>query len=161
GACPDCQHALKGLVGSLPGTVADLSGQTAAEPTPALPGYETVARIDAGGMGDVWRVRDLQFRRSLAIKVMKSWAASAPRLGERFVAEAQICGQLAHPSIVPVHAMGQLPDGRPYYTMKLVEGRTLAALLAGGRQGGDPGRPGAAERRMEFVQVFHQVCQAL
>jgi serine/threonine-protein kinase len=104
-------------------------------------------------MGVVWRVRDLQFHRTLAVKVMKSRVCDNAEQVRRFIAEAQITGQLAHPFIVPVHAMGQLPDGRPYYSMKLVEGQTLAAHLEG--------RPTPAHRRMEFVHVFAQVCQAV
>jgi len=156
GACPGCQRVLQRLVGSLPDTVvphSEPSGLAADDEPPDLPGYAPVSRIDAGGMGVVWRIRDLQFGRSLAVKVMKSWACTAPGLVERFVGEAQVCGQLAHPFIVPIHAMGRLPDGRPYYTMKLVEGGTLAALLGGG--------PAPAERRMEVVQIFGQVCQAV
>jgi tetratricopeptide (TPR) repeat protein len=128
-------------------------GRALDDEPPALPGYAALGRIDAGGMGVVWRVRDLRFRRSLAVKVMKSWACHNPGLARRFVSEAQICGQLAHPFIVPVHAMGRLPDGRPYYAMKLVEGRTLAALLKE--------RPAPAERRTGLVQIFGQVCQAM
>jgi serine/threonine-protein kinase len=104
-------------------------------------------------MGVVWRVRDLQFQRTLAVKVMKARACDDPKSVRRFLAEAQITGQLAHPFIVPIHGMGRLPDGRPYYTMKLVEGKTLAELL---RE-----RPDAASRRTELVQVFAQVCQAV
>jgi tetratricopeptide (TPR) repeat protein len=156
GTCPGCQQVLQRLVGSLSDTVVSpLPGPPARadDAPPELPGYEPLGRIGAGGMGVVWRVRDLQFGRRLAVKVMKSWAYASPGLIERFVGEARVCGQLAHPYIVPVHAMGRLPDGRPYYAMKLVEGRTLAALLEGG--------PAPAERRMGLVQVFGQVCQAV
>ncbi len=47
----------------------------------------------------------------------------------RFVEEAQIGGQLQHPGIVPVYELGQFADGRPYFLMKLVKGRTLAEVL--------------------------------
>jgi serine/threonine protein kinase len=156
GACPGCQRVLGRLVGSLPEVLGPLSvsnGRAADEAPPSLPGYEPLGRIDAGGMGVVWRVRDFQFGRDLAVKVMASWALASPRLIDRFITEARICAQLTHPFIVPVHALSRLPDGRPYYTMKLVEGRTLAALLEGG--------PAPAGRWIEFVQVFGKVCQAV
>jgi serine/threonine protein kinase len=159
GVCPSCQRVLERLVGilpELPDTLARSTrpnGRAADDDPPVLPGYKLLGRIDAGGMGVVWRVRDLQFGRDLAVKVMTSWGCAASGLRERFVAEAQICGQLTHPFIVPVHGMGWLADGRPYYTMKLVEGRTLAALLGEG-----PAPPG---QRSEFVQIFGQVCQAV
>jgi tetratricopeptide (TPR) repeat protein len=151
-ACLRCQEVLGRLVGTLPDALTPHRPDADEEP-PELPGYALLGRIDAGGMGVVWRVRDLQFGRDLAVKVMASRGCASPRLIERFLAEAKICAQLTHPSIVPVHSMNRLPDGRPYYTMKLVEGRTLAALLEGG--------PAPAARRMEFVQIFAQVCQAL
>jgi hypothetical protein len=124
------------------------------EVPPDLPGYVTSTPwIDKGVMGVVWHVRDLQFRRPLAVKVMMAaWIADTHRI-RRFFDEARITAQLAHPSIVPVHAMGRLADGRPYYTMKLVEGNTLAELL---KVGSD-----AASPRMDLLPVFARVCQAL
>src|SRR5262249_23106137 len=89
----------------------------------------------------------------LAVKVIKSGLCDHPPAVRRFLAEARITGQLAHPSVVPVHAMGRLADGRLYYTMKLVEGETLAALLRR--------RPGPASRQTEMERVFAQVCQAV
>jgi tetratricopeptide (TPR) repeat protein len=92
GACPACQRVLERLVGSLPDTLvpsAGPPGQAADEEPPRLPGYAPLGRIDAGGMGVVWRARDLQFRRTLAVKVMKSWASADPelvRLAERCLA---------------------------------------------------------------------------
>jgi hypothetical protein len=124
------------------------------EVPPDLPGYETLTPwINKGGMGVVWRVRDLQFQCPLAVKVMMAaWIADTHRI-RRFFEEARITAQLAHPSIVPVHAMGRLADGRPYYTMKLVEGDTLEELL---RTGSD-----VTSQRMHLLQVFARVCQAL
>jgi eukaryotic-like serine/threonine-protein kinase len=154
--CPPCEQALRRLVGDLPvlfGPLPEEMEEFADEPLPGLNGYEPLNRIDAGGMGVVWRVRDLQFQRTLAVKVMRARACNDPNAVRRFLAEARITGQLAHPFIVPIHAMGRLPDNRPYYTMKLVEGKTLAELL---RNRTDP-----ASRRTELVQVFAQVCQAV
>jgi serine/threonine protein kinase len=156
GACPSCQQALDRLGEGLSGLLFPLLGKRGEpedEEPPSLNGYELLGRIDAGGMGVVWRVRDLQFQRTLAVKVMKARPCGDPNAVRRFLAEAQVTGQLAHPFIVPIHAMGRLADNRPYYTMKLVEGETLAALLRR--------RPDPASRRMELVQVFSQVCQAV
>jgi tetratricopeptide (TPR) repeat protein len=105
-----------------------------------------------GGMGMVWRAHDLQFKRLLAVKVMKAKLAGS-RWVSLFLREASITAQLAHPSIVPVHAMGRLADGRPYYTMKLVEGETLADKLRA--------KPDVKSRRTELLPVFARVCQAL
>jgi hypothetical protein len=123
------------------------------EAPPGLPGHETLSRIGAGGMGVVWCVRDLQFQRLLAVKVMNGMGSADPHRVGRFLTEACITAQLTHPSIVPVHAMGRLDDLRPYYTMKLVEGDTLANLL----------KPGSdvTSQRNYLLQVFARVCQAL
>jgi hypothetical protein len=125
-----------------------------------LPGYEILMTPigererwpKVGGMGVVWRVRDLQFQRPLAVKVMKAEGADSRRV-RYFVREARITAQLAHPSIVPVHAMGRLADGRPYYTMKLVEGETLAEILQAERD--------VASQRTELLQVFARVSEAM
>jgi tetratricopeptide (TPR) repeat protein len=127
---------------------------------PELPGYEILMTPTGerdkwpkiGGMGVVWRVRDLQFQRLLAVKVMKAESADSRRV-RYFFREARITAQLAHPSIVSVHAMGRLVDGRPYYTMKLVEGKTLAEILQA--------EPDVASQRTELLQVFARVCEAL
>jgi hypothetical protein len=120
---------------------------------PNLFGHETLSRIGEGGMGVVWCVRDLQLQRLLAVKVMKGAGSGDSCLVARFLAEACITAQLTHPSIVPVHAVGRLEDRRPYYTMKLVEGNTLADLLKAGSD--------VTSQRMSLLQVFARVCQAL
>jgi serine/threonine protein kinase len=156
GTCPFCQQALDRLGGGLSGLLFQSPGKPGdpedGEP-PHLSGYEPLGQIGAGGMGVVWRVRDVQFQRTLAIKVMKARACNDANAVRRFLAEARITGQLTHPFIVPIHAMGRLPDNRPYYTMKLVEGQTLAELLHD--------RPDPESRRKDCVPIFLQVCQAV
>jgi tRNA A-37 threonylcarbamoyl transferase component Bud32/tetratricopeptide (TPR) repeat protein len=105
-----------------------------------------------GGMGVIWRARDLQLGCDVAIKVMKAKFAGT-RWVRYFFAEARITAQLAHPSIVPVRAMGRLADGRPFFTMKLVEGQSLAEKLHA--------EPDVKSRRTEMLLVFASVCQAL
>jgi WD40 repeat protein len=156
GACPACQRLLDRLIGGLPaGLIATVgeSGAAAEEGPPALVGCETLGPVAEGGMGVIWRVRDLALGRDLAVKVLKLSYTGDARAIARFLAEPRITGRLAHPFIVPVHGMGRLPDGRPWYTMKLVQGRTLAELLKG--------RADLAAGRMELLRVFSQVCQAV
>jgi serine/threonine protein kinase len=120
---------------------------------PALPGYEVLGRLGRGGMGVVWRGRDRRLQRDVAIKVMKEELAGRPQLGPRFLEEAQVTSQLAHPAIPPVHELGELPDGRPYFVMKLVKGRTLAELLQA--------RSVPADELPRWLGIFEQVCQAV
>jgi serine/threonine-protein kinase len=104
-------------------------------------------------MGVVLRGHDGRLNRELAVKVLHPQLRDATAVVRRFTDEAQIAGQLQHPGIVPVHDLGVLPDGRPFFTMKLVKGRTLADLLAE--------RPDPAHDRPRFLKVFEQVCQTM
>ena len=86
--------------------------------------YRLVDKLGQGGMGGVYRVEDTQLERKVALKVISvpdpdgSWTA-------RLLQESRIIARLEHPGIVPVHDAGVLPDGRSYYTMKLVQGKRL------------------------------------
>jgi serine/threonine-protein kinase len=132
-----------------------LPGQGAAggEGYLTIPGYEVRGALGQGGMGVVVRGHDLHLGRDLAVKVLREKYRGEPRLVQRFLAEARIHGRLQHPGIVPLHELGELPDRRPYFTMKLVEGRTLAELLKE--------RADSAHDLPRFVGIFEQVCQAV
>jgi tetratricopeptide (TPR) repeat protein/tRNA A-37 threonylcarbamoyl transferase component Bud32 len=108
--------------------------------------------IGCGGMGRVLRGRDPDLGRDLAVKVLREDRRAEPGMERRFVEEAQIGGQL-HPGIVPVYELGRFPDRRPYFTMKLVKGRTLAELL---KERPDPGHD-----RTRLLTTFEQVCQTM
>lgn len=86
--------------------------------------YQLIDKLGEGGMGGVFRVEDQVLQRAVALKVI-SVCDSGGVLGARLLQEARIIAKLEHPGIVPVHDAGTLPDGRPYYTMKLVQGKRL------------------------------------
>jgi serine/threonine protein kinase len=87
--------------------------------------YTSIRPIGSGGMGRVFAARDEPLGRDVAIKISHA-PVSGTGLDARLRQEAQVLAQLEHPGIVPVHALGQLGDGRVYYVMKLVRGHTLA-----------------------------------
>ena len=91
--------------------------------------------------------------RDLAIKVLLESHKDKPDVVQRFVEEAQIGGQLQHPGIVPVYELGQFADERPYFSMKLVKGQTLAALLSE--------RVAPTVDRTRFLGIYQQICQTL
>jgi serine/threonine-protein kinase len=126
-------------------------------PSEEAPAFVGRFRIDGelgrGGMGVVYKGFDPALNRSVAVKVLKPDLSADPSLGRRFVEEAQLAGQLQHPGVVPVYELGRLPDGRLFFVMKLVRGRTLADLL---RE-----RPDPAHDLPRFLLVFEQVCQAV
>jgi serine/threonine-protein kinase len=115
--------------------------------------YELLEEIGRGGMGCVLRGHDPDLGRDLAVKVLLAGQQHDPEMVSRFTEEAQIGGQLQHPGIVPVYEMGRSADQRPYFTMKLVRGRTLAALLHE--------RVGPGQDLPHLLQVFEQVCQTM
>jgi serine/threonine-protein kinase len=104
-------------------------------------------------MGVVLRAHDPVFQRTLAVKLLRAQYRGKADLCQRFLEEAQVLGQLQHPGIPPVHDLGELPDGRPFFTMKLIKGRTLAELLAE--------RLSPAHELPRFITIFGQLCQTL
>src|SRR5262249_37857216 len=114
--------------------------------------YQLQGEIARGGMGAVLRGRDVDLGRDLAVKVLLEKHAHRPEVARRFLEEAQIGGQLQHPGVVPVYDVGRFGD-RPFFTMRLVKGKTLAALL---RERTDP-----AADRPRLLGIALQVAQTL
>ena len=115
---------------TLPTARTEAPGHTVHELLIQRPGeekYVIASEIARGGMGVIMRAVDRDIRRDVAMKVLLS--EKKDRARERFVEEAQITGQLEHPNIVPVHDLGVDADGRLFFTMKLVKGRSLAEIL--------------------------------
>jgi hypothetical protein len=109
--------------------------------------------IGSGGIGIVLRGHDPQLGRELAVKVLRPEHGDNPALVWRFLVEARILAQLEHPCVVPVHDSGQLADGRPYITMRLLRGQPLDRLLAA--------RQNPQQDQGRLVTVFYHICQAL
>lgn len=89
--------------------------------------YQLLEEIGRGGMGRVFRALDPQIGREVAIKLLH--AALETEELSRFLAEARITGQLEHPHIIPLYDLGQTSEGRVYYVMKKVDGKSLELLL--------------------------------
>jgi tRNA A-37 threonylcarbamoyl transferase component Bud32 len=115
--------------------------------------YQVLGEIARGGMGVVLKGRDPNIGRDVALKVLHAANAHNPVMIQRFVEEAQIGGQLQHPGILPVYDFGLDVERRPYFTMRLVQGRTLAALLEE--------RATPADELTRFLGIFEQVCQTV
>jgi len=90
--------------------------------------YLRVGTLGRGGMGEVWSVRDRALQCVMAMKVIRPEVIGSKEVVTRFVSEAQATAQLQHPGIVPVHELGTLPDDRLFFTMQLVQGRTLRSV---------------------------------
>ena len=110
--------------------------------------YRLINKLGQGGMGGVFRVEDRTLEREVALKVISIPECSGS-LSARLLQEARVIAKLEHPGIVPVHDAGTLPDGRPYYTMKLVQGKRLDEHLKD--------VPGLSDR----LRIFLRICDAV
>ena len=119
-------------------------------------GYQDWGEIGRGGMGAIRYVVDRRLLRQMALKTLPPGVPPKSEAARRFIEEAQITGQLDHPNIVPVHALGQTTRGDIFFTMKLVRGKTLSDQLL---QLGDKR---LESRNLErFVRIIIKVCDAL
>ena len=125
--------------------------------------YEDLGLIGTGGMGEVRRVRDVVLDRTVAMKIVRGDRAGLTHAIARFLEEAHATAQLQHPGIVPVHDVGQLDDGRPWFTMREVRGEPLEDVIrAVHRADGSPSTTGWTFRRVlaAFVAICNTVAYA-
>lgn len=121
--------------------------------------FEVLRRLPEGGMGVVYEGWDPELGRRVAIKTLHPAALELLDLRRRFDREAPQTAQIEHPNIVPVYESGVDQQGRPFFVMRLVEGRSLRDVLEALRAG-DP----EAEERWSLRRLlvaFVQVCQAV
>ena len=113
-------------------------------------GYEKYEIVGQGGMGIVYRARDIALDRDIAIKLLQPHFAADSTEAKRFVEEARITAQLQHPGIPAIHEVGTMANDRPFIAMKLIKGETLDSLLK---------RPDA--RPANFIATFEAIAFAL
>lgn len=117
--------------------------------------YSEEGRIAAGGMGFIDLVHDRVLQRRAAMKRIHPHLQNDPRTMRMFVREAQVTGQLDHPNIVPVHELRSDSEGRLFFTMKLVEGRTFSSIIR------DLPEPLDHASLLGALDVIVRVCDAL
>src|SRR5262245_22744401 len=122
----------------------------AAEIVKAGCSFEVSSEIARGGMGAIMRALDQDIQREVAAKFLLNAADS--RQKARFVEEAQITGQLEHPNIVPIYHLGVHPDGRHFFSMKIVKGRSLSDMLK---------HPKPDERLVRLLLIDVSMCNAM
>jgi eukaryotic-like serine/threonine-protein kinase len=91
--------------------------------------YTVEGEIGRGGMGVVYNARDERLKRRVAIKVLPPELAFQEGIRTRFLREAETAARLSHPNIVPIHTVGEGPDGIVYFVMAYVDGEPLSARL--------------------------------
>ena len=107
--------------------------------------YRLLEKFAAGGMGTIYWAEDTQLQRRVALKVLHLPEVSSD-LSARMWREARVIAKLEHPSIVPVHDVGELPDGRVFYVMKFVQGQRLDQIET------------ALPNRL---RIFQKICEAV
>jgi len=163
--CPDCGKPLPadGLMGLCPACLlATGAAATGAEAgagrrfVPPAPGelrfeqLEILELLGSGGMGAVYKARQPELDRIVALKILPPDIGADPAFAERFTREARALAKLTHPHIVTLHDFGRTPEGLYYFFMEYVDGMNLRQLLAGGRL--SPG---------EALAIVPPVCEAL
>jgi serine/threonine protein kinase/WD40 repeat protein len=128
--------------GSLLTTVA--AGTLVKTPWPSIPGYEILAELGQGGMGNVYQARQLALKRLVALKVLRSALTDARTLA-RFRTEAEAAARLQNPNIVQIYEVC-LGNGTPYLALEYVAGGSLANRLAG--------KPQPPEQAAELVETL-------
>jgi serine/threonine protein kinase len=121
--------------------------------------HKVAGIVAEGGMGMVLKASDQRIHRTVAMKVLREGSEYAADKVLRFVAEAQLTGQLEHPNIVPIYQLGINPEGQTFYTMKYVRGQTLEEVLDGLRAE-DPFVVKSYPLRA-LLTVFQKVCDAV
>ena len=115
--------------------------------------FQLEKEIARGGMGIILEARDVDLDRKVAIKLLLREHHCNLQIQQQFINESRITGRLQHPGIIPIYEIGKAPDDRPYFAMKLVNGKTLATLLTA--------RSSSQNDLPRFLKIFENVCQTL
>src|SRR6267378_4222105 len=91
--------------------------------------YTIEGEIGRGGMGVVYQARDERLKRQVAIKVLPPELAFREEIRIRFLREAETAARVSHPHVVPIHSVGEGPDGLVYFVMAFVDGEPLSERL--------------------------------
>src|SRR5262249_5088375 len=161
--CPELLETLRDQIKALQAVDAALSGDEASRATvaelPSSPdrriaveGYEILGELGHGGMGVVYKARQLKLNRILALKMILAGEHAGPIALTRFRREAEALARLGHPNLVQVYEVGE-HEGRPYFSLEFVDGGSLDQRIAG--------RPQPPELAARLVQALAETMHAV
>jgi WD40 repeat protein len=145
GNCPNCLIELGAADPAL-----DPVSPPSSPPLRIMGDYELIEEIARGGMGLVYRARQISLNRMVAVKVLLAGELADDKFIQRFRREAEAAASLSHPHIVSIHDIGE-HEMRPYFSMELIEGRSLAEMV---REAPLPARQ-AAQLLQTIAQAVH------
>ncbi len=165
-----CECVIRVTLGPLLGDDPDHPDEPLPSPQASPPGshfrifgdYELLEEIAHGGMGVVWRARQISLNRVVAVKMIRAGLLASDAEVQRFHSEAEAVASLDHPNIVPVYDVGE-HGGQHYFSMKLIEGGSLAKFVTDGRWSQPPGvlhaGPAAAALVAKIARAIHYAHQ--
>src|SRR5262245_19300067 len=112
---------------------------------PTIPGYEILEELGRGGMGVVYKARQVDFNRLVALKLIRDGALAGPQERARFRIETEAIARVRHPNVVQIYDASE-HQGRLYFAMEFIEGGSLANYLAG--------QPQPASQSAELVRTL-------
>ncbi len=120
--------------------------------------YVVSGEVGRGGMGVILTAYDSDIRRDVAMKVITGDWQESREFIERFIKEAQVQGQLEHPNICPVHELGVDDSGQVYFTMKMVQGASLADMIIRTKESSGADEP---KRLTDVLNIFLKICDGI
>ena len=121
--------------------------------------YELLAEISRGGMGVVYKARQVSINRPVALKMILAGQLASAAEVQRFYSEAKAAGNLDHPNIVPIYEVGQ-HEGYVFYSMKLIEGGSLQTVVSGQWSVASKSR-GGSEWQQWSARIMTQLARAV
>ncbi len=153
GLCPACLLLQGVAADSVTGADARaFEAPSVSDLAPLFPQLEVFELIGQGGMGAVYKARQKELDRVVALKILPPDMGNTPGFAERFSREAKALAKLNHPGIVTIHEFGRA-DGLFYFVMEFVDGVNLRQLLARGRVA--PREPWPSCRNLDALQFAH------